>query len=83
MIRTADIISKSMNLDKAAHNVVEDFVMWNEVTMPSAPTHIAVSRDGLSLAVCTVQSHVPVAHIYDVRAFTTKVCNCKYKLTFN
>ena len=55
------------------HGVVEDASFWTEVPTGHQATHLAVSSDDLTLAVCVRKSAGAFALMYDMRAFATQV----------
>ena len=72
VLRQADLSQRLQGVDKMAA-VVEDFPFWAYVGLGQAPTHVAVSADDHTLAVCIIKGGCPFALMYDVRAFANKV----------
>jgi hypothetical protein len=75
VLKTDALRQKSAEQGKDKQAVVEDVEFWSTVPLADAPpTHIAVSRDGLSLLVCVVRpSQLAHGLVFDVRGFVNKV----------
>ena len=57
--------------------ILDDFPAYASVAMAASPSHLAVSADSFTLAVCVRKNGFIFAEMYDIRAFATKVL--KYK----
>ena len=64
-----DVIEKSSS---RVSTVIEDCPFWC-IVPTAAPTHLAINRDGLTLAVCVNKNNHLFAEIYDIKAFANLV----------
>ena len=72
VLRTADVVSRGLEQQKA-NALVDDFAFWAAVPTATSPSHVALSSDELTLAVCVVKSGAIFAQMYDARAFADQV----------
>ncbi|XP_013420263.1 nuclear pore complex protein Nup214 isoform X2 [Lingula anatina] len=71
VIKTIDLINADAN-ESDKNKVVTDLPMWTVVSTESAPTHLALSNDDMTLAVCVEREGLPLVLLYDIRVFAEK-----------
>ena len=69
---TTSIFIKAKDVQKPTSTVMEDFP-FVPVKIGIAPSHLAVSADDLTLAVCIMKNSNAYALMYDIRSFAAKV----------
>ena len=71
---SATIFSKAKVVQKVTSTVVDD-LPFVHVKIGAAPSHLALSSDDLTLAVCVMNDDDNAyALMYDIRAFASTVC---------
>ena len=67
------VLNKAETIEKPVNTIVEDFQFVQTVSTGTSPSHILLSADDLTLAVCIKKDDTPFALMYDVRAFAAGV----------
>ena len=73
MAQMVSILNKAETIEKPVNTIVEDFQFVQTVPTGASPSHILLSADDLTLAVCIKKDDTPFALMYDVRAFAAGV----------
>ena len=81
-ITTASIFIKAKDVKKPTSTIVEDLPLA-DVKLGTTPSHLAVSADDLTLAVCIIKNNNAYALMYDIRSVGAKVKNCMVKQLYS